>query len=323
MLASIITLGVHVEQEKNNGKDEFDAKYPGCSTYILLEAVENYGGSPLQYSIDAVEAFRNKVGSATESSEVCFTTWYNDWAWPSDWWTKEWRDTINEGPISYRHYAVFDGHGGITTISFSVSKRDVFGQYRNYADFTMTSTSNGELYIMAHPRIKTRWIILASCSFLRFYSEETKNKLIRYGFNGGKPTYDLSNTYLHGIVGMKSTYSDTCSDWWCSNCDINSPTLREFAEKLIQGKSIKEAWFIAVSNNQKCGCFIWCDWTGKAAVIYPRIYACEGTTCTLIYDPGTEGMEPFSEPLPSPKIIYESIPPGVSFNIVWVYEYQG
>lgn len=34
-------------------------------------------------------------------------------------------------------------------------------------------------------------------------------------------------------------------------------------------------------------------------------------------------MDPFSEPLSSPKTLYESVPSGASFNIVWVYEYQG
>jgi len=314
--------------------------------YVLVEAVDNYNSDPICCAVSSAEAFVQTIDNYYINNPGKYSTYfyfdqrYNDTAKPSQWWTIEFGGS---NLISKYDYVLFVGHSGINGISFSTWDNDKWGDPYSTAYFDFEK----EGITMTHVDGLTRWNTIAGCNVLYFPRKDNKDGMIYHLFNGGKKTYAPINTYLHGIASMASFYL-----FELGGHDVSTPTLKEYAQLLIKGYSIKDAWFKAVHDNQYCyncvlggkkkGEKVYDEWHGKPAVLYPYIVVklrftrntpqdidSSGNEWVIAeYNPGDEGMEPFGlYYIKTPKefynyYMYEFNPPPGTIKIVsvaWCY----
>jgi len=219
---------------------------------MLVECVEDYtdvGQSNLKYTCDAGNSFIAKI---TNAGSYSYRFYQDSAAWPSDWWTKE------VGGLSYypsyhaymHDYAMFLGHGAPAFFMFGVKRPAVDGNSFSVV-WLVSEGPNGYTWMYPHDNDGDgrypRWITIYACNVLDAdsYAEigYTVFDVFYYTFtNQGK-----SVPYLHGIVSARTALVD----WYkscliCSEVPVSVNTMNDYANRLISGNSIVDAWFNAI-----------------------------------------------------------------------------
>lgn len=294
---------------------------------ILIECVEDYsivGGTDLKYVCDAAVSFRNKLYDTGK-----YDYWYysDSLAWPSDWWTKEVSGYSNY-PIyhAYRQdYAVFLGHGNEGRFIFGIMKTASNGY--DYSEVWLVSKGpNGYTWMYPYDdnydEVYTRWITLFASQVLNADAYPNMGYSISDVFYYTFTNQGSSPACLHGIVGARTEmvdYYKPCTI--CSEVPASVNTMNDYADRLISGSSITDAWFNAVwtYNNVKdiFGNIVF--QTSPAALYYIVQFKDSQGRIIASYDYKNEGMLGFSSTIyPAP---FQLEPPPGTAQIVYVEVY--
>lgn len=152
----------------------------------------------------------------------------NDDAWESDFEKASvgGKDNLIVDGVDFAYFA---GHGDEEFLLFSTN-HDEDGSHKKKVHYSETRWGDGDL----------EWIALASCKVLH---PDYKDEWIAHACEG---------KHLHALMGFKTAMPDT-------------PTLGEtFADKLLDGKGIKDAWKTA--TKEECGSGV------EAAIIYAQVW---------------------------------------------------
>ena len=275
----------------------------------------------LKYVCDAATVFRDKLYNTGKYDYWFFS---NSMAWPSDWWTKEAR-YCHHYPIyhAYRQdYAVFLGHANAGHFSFSYSSKAADGS--KYSQVWLIGPGpNGVSWMYPHDDNNdgtyTRWITVFGCQLLNSTGYSSMGFSIFDVFYYTFSNQSRSPVYLHGIVGARTDmvdYYKPCG--FCSEVPAAVNTMRDYADRLIAGNSVTDAWFEAVwtYNHIKN---IWGEIVFQAhpAALYYIVEFRDSQGHTLAsYDYKYGGMLGFSSTIyPAPSQL--DPPPGTAQIIYW------
>ena len=294
---------------------------------MLVECVEDYtqvNWPNLKYTCDGGSVFINKI---TGAGNYLVSFFSNGQVWPEDWWTKE-----VSGYSSYpsyhaykKDYAVFLGHGKEGAFILGVKHKAINGVVYSEV-WLITAGPKGYSWVYPYDDdqngIYTRWITLYACNVLNnnnYPQGYTVFDVFHYTFSN----QSNSPVYLHGIVGARTKFID----WHkpcviCNEVDVTSKTMEAYANNLISGKSIIDAWFNAVlTQNNERDIFGNIVFQAHPAALYYiiKFEDSEGIVIDSV-DYSKEGMLGFSSTIyPAP---FQLNPPPGTTTIVYVEVYM-
>jgi len=295
---------------------------------MLVECVEDYSqvGDPnLKYTCDGASTFINKIVSASNYNYF-YWLFSDSSAWLKDWWTKEVSGySYYPSYHAYRQdYAVFLGHGDGGVFDFGVRNNAVV----NYGRSQVWLVSLGPYgYTWMYPHDDNNdnkyplWITIYACNVLnndKYPSGFNVFDVFYYTFsNQGR-----SPVYLHGIVGARTEMLD----WYracliCPEVDVVSRTMNDYADRLIAGASVVNAWFNAVwTQNAEREIFGRVVFQAHPVALYYIVQFKDSNGNVLqSIDYSAEGMLGFSSTIyPAPSQL--SPPPGTA-TIVYIPVY--
>jgi len=291
---------------------------------LFVECVENYaavGESNLKYTCDAGNSFKDKI---VNTGNYGHRIYQDSMAWTSDWWTID-VSGLSYYPVyhAYMHdYTVFLGHGAPAYFVFGVTSQAIDGNSYNYV-WLVSQGPNGHTWFYPHDNdgdgVYPRWVTIFSCNVLdneNYPSGFTIFDVFYYTFTkqGSSPAY------LHGIVSARSELVD----WYkrcliCSETPASVNTMNAYADRLISGDPVVDAWFNAVwSENNVKDIFGRIVFQAQPAALYYIVEFKDPQGNVLAsYDYSKEGMLDFSNTIyPAPSQLVG--PPGTS--LIGYYE---